>query len=165
MELFDSVLIFWFVLGLVLLVIEVMTPGVIALFFGLGAWVVLLVAAAADVPAWGQWTIFCVSSVVFLAVLRKHVIRWFAGFKTSKKNSLSEPMVAGRYIGQEVDVLEDIVPGRPGAVEFNGTRWQAKAKAGLLKGDRARIVGLEELAFWIEPLAPPAPENPEASDS
>jgi membrane protein implicated in regulation of membrane protease activity len=169
LELFGSYLTFWFVLGFILLIIEFLTPGVVALFFGLGAWVVLLILAFAPIPVWAQWLVFSVSSIVFLVLLRKHVIRWFATFKSSKKDSLSEPMVARRYLGQEVDVLEDILPGRPGPVELNGTRWMAKTDVGLSKGDRARIVALEELTFRIEPISSPptslekteqSPQNP-----
>jgi membrane protein implicated in regulation of membrane protease activity len=151
-EIFGNNLAFWFVLGLALLIIEVLTPGIVALFFGLGAWLVLLVLAFVDIPHWAQWALFSVSSIVFLIVLRKHVIKFFAGLKQSKKDSLSEPMVAKRYLGQEVDVLEDIVPGRLGTIELNGTRWQARTKIELKKGDRARIVGMEDLIFLVEPL-------------
>jgi membrane protein implicated in regulation of membrane protease activity len=166
---FESNLVFWFVMGLVLLVIEVLTPGLFALFFGLGAWLVLLVLAFLPIPVWAQWAIFSVSSIMFLALLRKHVIAFFASLKASRKDSLSEPMVARRYIGQEVDVVEDILPGRRGQVELNGTRWQAKTLTALSKGDRARVVELEELVFLVEPLdavhdAPPVEEpSPEGS--
>ncbi|MDR2200346.1 MAG: NfeD family protein [Deltaproteobacteria bacterium] len=154
MGIFESDLSFWFVLGLALLIFEVATPGVVALFFGLGAWLVLIVRIFLPLPVWSQWALFSVSSVVFLILLRKHVITLFNSFKTTKKDSLSEPMVARRYLGQEVDVLEDIQPGRPGAVELNGTRWQARTRVPLAKGARARIIELEELMFWIEPLNP-----------
>jgi membrane protein implicated in regulation of membrane protease activity len=152
LELFGNYIVFWFVLGLVLLVFEVLTPGIITLFFGLGAWLVMLVLAIVDIPTWFQWALFSVSSLLSLMFLRKHVIKWFQGRKAAKKDSLSELMVAERYIGQEVDVLDDINPTRPGPVEFNGTLWQAKTKVPLAKGDRARIVGMEDLVFIVEPI-------------
>jgi membrane protein implicated in regulation of membrane protease activity len=147
-------LLFWFILGLAFLVIEVLTPGVMALFFGLGAWLVLLALALFDLPVWGQWALFSVSSILFLAFLRKHVIKRFSARKQSKKDSLEEPMVASRYLGQEVDVITGVLPGRPGQVELNGTLWQAKSPLALERGSRARIVGLEGLTFLIEPLGP-----------
>jgi membrane protein implicated in regulation of membrane protease activity len=146
---------FWFILGFVLLIMEIATPGVFFVFFGLGAWCVLLLTALLPIPPWAQWALFAVVSVTCLVLLRRHVIAFLASRKAPKTDSLSEPMVAERYLGQEVDVLADMPPGRPGTVEFNGTRWQAKCPFPLNEGDRARIVDLEGLTFLVEPLAAP----------
>jgi membrane protein implicated in regulation of membrane protease activity len=143
---------FWFALGVVLIVLEIITPGVFFLFFGLGAWFVFLLNFAVPVTPWAQWALFAAVSVISLVLLRRHVIAYLASRKVPKTDSLSEPMVSERYLGQEVDLVTDLGPGRPGTVEFNGTLWQAKCASPLKKGDRARIADLDGLTFQLEPL-------------
>ncbi|MDR2612845.1 MAG: NfeD family protein [Deltaproteobacteria bacterium] len=158
MVLFGSEPLFWFALGLFLLILEVTTPGVFFVFFGLGAWTVLLVSLFLPfLPRWAEWALFAAVSVASLVLLRRHLIVFLASRKPPKTDSLSEPMVAERYLGQEVDVIEDIQPGRPGTVEFNGTRWQARCAEALKAGDRARIVDLDGLTFKLEPQEGGAP--------
>jgi membrane protein implicated in regulation of membrane protease activity len=151
-------------MGFTLFVLEIATPGVFFLFFGLGAWCVLLLNAIVPIPPWAQWALFAIVSVAALVLLRRHLILFLASRKAAKTDSLSEPMVAERYLGQEVDVVAEVAPGRPGTVEFNGTRWQARCGAPLKEGDRARILDLDGLTLLVEPLlaatAQPQPEVP-----
>ncbi|MDR1040963.1 MAG: NfeD family protein [Deltaproteobacteria bacterium] len=129
----------------------------------------MLLTVFIPVPPWAQWALFAIVSVSALVLLRRHVIEYLAARKVSKTDSLSEPMVAERYLGQEVDVLSDLAPGRPGTVEFNGTRWQARCPTALGAGARARIMDLDGLTFLVEPLTaegaqapPPPPGTPGA---
>ncbi|MDR1079771.1 MAG: NfeD family protein [Deltaproteobacteria bacterium] len=151
---------FWFCLGFVLFIMEIATPGVFFLFFGLGAWCVMFLNMMVPVPPWAQWGLFVIVSVTALVLLRRNVIAYLAARKVSKTDSLSEPMVAERYLGQEVDVLTDLAPGRPGTVEFNGTRWQARCGSVLKGGARGRIVDLDGLTFLVEPLTAEGAEAP-----
>jgi membrane protein implicated in regulation of membrane protease activity len=166
MGVFESDVLFWFVLGFALFIMELVTPGVFFVFFGLGAWAAMLVnLTPIPLAPWAQWALFAVVSVASLVLLRRHLIVFLAARKVSKVDSLSEPMVADRYLGQEVEVLAAISPGRPGTVEFNGTRWQAKSRTALAVGDRARSLDLDGLTFMIEPVeggAAPVPEPPAA---
>ncbi|MDR3155356.1 MAG: NfeD family protein [Deltaproteobacteria bacterium] len=149
---------FWLIAGFVLFVLEAVTPGAFFLgFFGLGAWFVLLLTAFLPLPVWAQWAFFSAVSVVSLVLLRKRLILFLAARKAPKTDSLSEPMVADRYLGKEVQVVSAVIPGRTGTVEFDGTHWQAKSGVALREGDRARIRGLEGLAFLLEPLEAPSP--------
>jgi membrane protein implicated in regulation of membrane protease activity len=67
----------WLVLGLVLLGLEIFTPGgFYVLFFGIGALVVgTLVGLGAGGPVWFQWLLFSALSVVSLLIFRPHLIR------------------------------------------------------------------------------------------
>jgi membrane protein implicated in regulation of membrane protease activity len=143
---------FWFLAGFVFMIMEIVTPGVFFLFFGLGAWIALLVAAIFPAPTWLLWVIFIVSSVLSLVLLREKAVKYLAQRKVKKTDSLSEPMVAERYIGKEVEVLSDILPGKPGLVEFNGTHWQAKSDSPLNTGARAKVVALDDLTMIVSPL-------------
>jgi membrane protein implicated in regulation of membrane protease activity len=152
MEYLGTGKLFWFVMGFVLLIMEILTPGVFFLFFGVGAWVVLLILAFLPLATWLQWVVFIVTSIFFLIFLREHVVKLFAQKSAPKTDSLSEPMVSERYLGKDVDVITDIVPGRTGTVEFNGTHWQGKSDTPITKGSRARIIKMDELTLVLEPL-------------
>ena len=152
MEYLGAGKLFWFVVGFVLFILEILTPGVFFIFFCMRAWAVLLLTAVFPLPTWLQWAAFSVVSVLSLVFLRKHVIKLLARREVGKTDSLSEPMVADRYIGKEVDVILDIFPGKPGAVEFNGTQWQARSDSSLNTGARARIVLVEDLTMVVAPL-------------
>jgi membrane protein implicated in regulation of membrane protease activity len=152
MEILGSIKLFWFALGLVFMVLEVMTPGIVFLFFGVGAWVVLGLVLILPVPPLLQWIIFVLVSVIALATLRKQITRLFSRRGWGRVDSLQEPMVAGVYLGREVEVLSDIAPGRPGLVELNGTNWRATAAVAIAQGTRARVVEVKDLILEVEPL-------------
>ena len=67
----------WAVLGLVLGLFEIATPGgFFIVFFGLGAIVVSLLAATGVAgPLWVQWILFSAISVVSLLVFRDPLLR------------------------------------------------------------------------------------------
>jgi membrane protein implicated in regulation of membrane protease activity len=145
---------FWFVLGLALLILEVATPGVLVfVFFGVGAWVVMLCLVVLPLPPAIQWGAFIAVSVALLVLLRRHLAGLFNKRSAQGRgDSLQEPMVAGSYLGRVVEVVEDVAPGRPGLVELNGTNWRAESAAGVSKGARARILEVRDLTLWVEPL-------------
>jgi membrane protein implicated in regulation of membrane protease activity len=156
MELLGSYKLFWFALGLAFLILEVATPGIVFLFFGLGSWVVMLILLAAPIPPFAQWLVFTVVSVLALLTLRKHVTRLFAKKDGGgRADSLKEPMVANSYIGRVIEVIGDIAPDRPGLVELNGTNWQARSQSAIPKGAMVRVKEVSDLTLVVEPLEGP----------
>ena len=61
----------WFLVGLVLLVMEFMLPGLIIGFFGVGAWIVAIVCLMTDIGINAQLGIFIASSVLSLSVISR----------------------------------------------------------------------------------------------
>ncbi|MDR0549577.1 MAG: NfeD family protein [Deltaproteobacteria bacterium] len=164
MSLFGSEVLFWFVLGFVLLILEIATPGIVFVFFGLGAWLVMGLLFLFPLSQFFQFLIFIVTSVIFLFLLRRHLKNIFYKNKLEKRvDSLSEGMIASNYLGREVDVIQDINPGYPGVVELNGTNWTARCDETLVAGQRAKvldIVGLVITVAKINELAPAKPTEP-----
>jgi membrane protein implicated in regulation of membrane protease activity len=152
MEIFGSYKLFWFVLGLAFLIMEVATPGIVFLFFGLGSWVVLLILLVAPLPVLAQWIVFLVVSVVTLLTLRRQLTRLFSKSREERADSLKEPMVAGSYLGRVVEVIGDLAPDRPGLVELNGTNWRAESAYAIPKGSMARILEVRDLTLVVEPV-------------
>jgi membrane protein implicated in regulation of membrane protease activity len=152
--LFGSSAVFWFVVGFVFLILEMATPGIVFVFFGLGAWLVLVLILIFPLfsPVF-QFLVFIVSSFIFLFALRRHLKALFYKDKDRKKvDSLSERMVANNYLEREVDVVEDITPGHPGKIELNGTNWTAKSAEPLTVGQRAKVVDIADLVVTVEKI-------------
>jgi membrane protein implicated in regulation of membrane protease activity len=152
MEIFGNYWVFWFVLGFVFLFLEVLVPGIVFLFFGLGSWSVALLLFFIPLPVIPQWTIFIVLSIIFLVVLRRKLSAVFRKSNVGRNDSLSDPLVADQYIGREVVVMKSISPEKTGLIELNGSNWQARSRFSLDEGASAKIVELKDLVVWVEPV-------------
>ena len=63
----------WFIIGLVLLLLEFTAPGLILFFFGVGAWVVSIICFFFGIAINLQLLIFLSSSILLLLLLRKRL--------------------------------------------------------------------------------------------
>lgn len=139
----------WCLVGLVLLLLEFIMPGLIIAFFGLGAWVVAAICLFADISLNTQLIIFIVSSIVLLLILRKWLKGVFFGHVKSKQE-LTEDMK--EYVGEKVAVTEAIGPNRKGKVEFHGTNWEAEADEEIAEGAVVEIIDKDNLTLKVRPL-------------
>jgi membrane protein implicated in regulation of membrane protease activity len=136
----------WALLGLLLLVAEVLTPGgFFVLFFGLGALAVGgLVAAGMAAPVWLQWLLFSVLSLASLVLLRPPLIRWMGTGRTEPVDSL---------VGEIAVLLETVAPGAIGKAELRGTSWTVRNGGArpLQQGERARVGRVDGLMLELRP--------------
>lgn len=126
---------FWLVLGFLLLISELAAPGVIAVFFGIGALVVgllTLVGVIDSLPV--QLLCFSVVSLLALFGLRRRFRRWLHGDVSDRASGPDE----GDLVGARVAVLEDFEQG-VGAVQLNGAKWDAESDEPLKTGDAAWV--------------------------
>jgi len=138
----------WFICGLVLILAEFAVPGVILVFFGIGAWIVALALFVGIVESPGaQLLLFAAASVALLVVLRKWIRQRFSGFVS---NSQSPEKNLDEFEGRRVVVIEDIAPGKPGKVEFKGAPWSARSEDILKKGESGTIKQLDGLTLIVE---------------
>jgi len=138
--------VYWLILGIGLIVLEVMTPGLVSLFFGLAALTVALLAWLLPLSPGLQWLIFSVLSVGYILLLRKSVKKVFNGDK-----EVSERM-NDDFTGRLAVVAEAVAPNKPGRVEFNGCNWTAEAEADIPTGRSVRIVGKNNLTLKVEAI-------------
>jgi len=141
--------IIWFLVGLVLLIMEFILPGLIIAFFGVGAWIVAFVCLITDIGINTQLIIFIISSVLSLLCLRKWLKGVFLGHSGSKQN-LKENLE--EFIGQKAVVKEKIVPKAGGKVEFHGTNWLAQADEEIAEGTMVQIIGKDNITLKVESL-------------
>ena len=132
----------WFLIGLMLLILEFALPSLIVFFFGLGALVVAFICLFMNVSLNTQLLIFILSSVLSLVCLRK-------GFIVSKQKT-SENIE--EFIGKRAVVKEKIMPQVPGKVEFHGTNWAAEADEEIAEGTMVKIIGKDNITLKVKPL-------------
>ncbi|HUE87665.1 MAG TPA: NfeD family protein [Vicinamibacterales bacterium] len=135
----------WLAGGLVLLVIELVTPsGFFVLFFGLGALTVGAIAGLglAD-SAVAQWLIFTIASLTSLLLFRSRL----------QQRVRSGTTDVDTLIGEIAIPRERIRPGELGRVDLRGTMWTGRNEAeGVIEPDqRCRVVGVDGLIVGVRP--------------
>jgi membrane protein implicated in regulation of membrane protease activity len=141
--------IIWFLVGLVLFIMEFILPGLIIAFFGVGAWIVAIVCLITDIGINTQLIIFIAASVLSLLCLRKWLKGVFLGHAVSKQN-LNENLE--EFIGQKAVVKEKIMPKSGGKVEFHGTNWEAEADEEIAEGTVVQITGKDNITLKVKSL-------------
>jgi membrane protein implicated in regulation of membrane protease activity len=141
-------IVIWFLLGLALILVEFMLPGIILVFFGCGAWLVALTTwLGLTNSLWSQLLLFAISSILLLFSLRHWVRSRFLGFMSDEQDPAVD---LDEFTGREVPVLVSIEPGsREGRVEFKGAEWKAVADTTIAKGQLARILAIDGITLKV----------------
>ena len=137
---------FWLLLGLALLISEFFVPGVVAVFFGIGALAVGLLTLAGvieSLPVQLLW--FALISLVALFGLRRHCTRWLKGMVGGQAQ---QDLDSAGLLDQRVTVLTDFVDG-VGDVLLNGAKWDAEASEPLRAGDTAWVTGFSGIVLRV----------------
>lgn len=108
----------WFVLGLVLLGLEIVAPGSIFLWFGLAALVVGAVALVAD-PGWQVMiTLFLVLSITSLLIGRRLMVNL-----SSESGDPGLNRRGSRYVGRKFTLEKPLSDGA-GNLSIDDTVWR-----------------------------------------
>jgi len=137
----------WFLVGLALLVLEFIMPGLIIGFFGIGAWIVAIICLMADIGINAQLIIFIIASVLSLLLLRKWLKGIFIGHVKSKQDMTED---LNEFIGERAIVKEKITPKAGGKVELHGTNWIAKADEEIAEGTVVEIIAKDNLTLKVK---------------
>jgi len=135
---------------------ELILPGLIVIFLGLGAW---LVALGIYLGVWTDWasilTAWMVMSIALILGLRSMFARLAPGNRV--KGVLDEDLEASDTL-VEVVAVDPTDPTR-GRVSFRGSTWQVECLGGGLQpGKKVRLLKRENLVWLVEPLKElPAP--------
>lgn len=135
----------WMFLGLVLLGLEAVVPGVHFVWFAVAALLVGLLALATGIALPWQLVAFAVLAVASVFLAR----RWAR--PDAARSDLPDLNVrASQYIGRVVTVEEPIRGGR-GKVRVGDTLWQAEG-ADTTAGTRVRIKAANGPVLLVEPV-------------
>ena len=137
---------FWLIAMIVLLVVEGIAPGLVSIWFALGA-LAALISALLGAPLWLQVFWFVLVSVVSLAVTRPLAKKYV--------NSRVTPTNADMLVGQDCIVTEEIdnILGT-GAVNVGGKVWTARleeAGGRAYPGERMKILRIEGVKLIVVP--------------
>ncbi|MGO5052871.1 NfeD family protein [Lachnospiraceae bacterium LCP25S3_G4] len=136
--------IYWLVLFIILLVIEIFTMGLTTIWFAGGALCSFIAALLGfGVPV--QIAVFLIISILLLVITRPIVMKYF--------NQEREKTNAESLIGQNAIVLEDVedIQG-VGRVIVNGQEWSAKLdeiNEKLKKDDVVSIIGIQGVKLIV----------------
>ena len=138
----------WFLLGLALVFLEFVVPGVILVFFGIGAWAAAVTTYFGLTAAFqSQLLIFAVASILLLVALRKWIKGKFYGHVGDVQDLTKN---IDEFTGQSVVVLQDVIPNKmEGAVEFKGARWRAVSDEHIKNGEMAIITSVDGITLKV----------------
>ncbi len=139
-----TMLLFWIIMLVVLIVVEAATAQMVTIWFAAGA-VGAIVAELLNAEVWVQWIVFVAVSVVALIATRPLV-------KKMTKAKV-QPTNADRCIGQTAVVTEEInnIEGR-GQVHVNGITWTARSSDGTVfkKDERVTVEKIDGVKLIVK---------------
>lgn len=136
----------WMTAGAILMVLEIVTPGIFFIWIGIGAFITGAIAAAfpsASSALLGF--IFAVLCVISVFVGKKIM----AGKKDEPDSGLNNRMA--QYVGQVYQVYEPVVDGR-GKISVGDTLWLAVAETDIAAGTAVKVTGVRGTMLEVEPV-------------
>jgi membrane protein implicated in regulation of membrane protease activity len=136
----------WLILAAVLLVLEVIAPGIFLMWFGLAAAITGIVAFGFDISWQWQLVLFCLLSLAAVLIawkyLRKHPLE-------SDRPLLNDRAV--QLIGRTFDLIDPIVNGC-GSVKIGDSIWRVEGPE-LPKGTRVKVTGADGTVLKVTPAS------------
>lgn len=129
----------WLAIGVILMAVEIVAPGFIIFWFGLGAALTALLSFTGIVESdMIQWLIFFTSSILFLAL-------WFGVLKKKFQSGTDDDQRDPTLFNLRGRCIARIEPGKPGEVElyetYHGlTRWKAESQGIIEINDEIQVL-------------------------
>lgn len=133
---------FWLIIFFILLVIELITVGLVSLWFMAGSLVTFIVSYFTD-NLFIQLPIFLVTSILFLIFTRPLINKYF------RKNIIKTNV--NKLIGEEGIVLEDVTKTNMGKVKVDGQIWSAinHEKGRIKKDEEIEVLAIEGVKLIV----------------
>jgi membrane protein implicated in regulation of membrane protease activity len=131
----------WFVAGGILLIAEILIPGVFLLWLGLAALIVGAIALVVDLPWQLQFVIFAALSLAAVPLWRR----------LSYASTTDQPFLNRRteaLIGR-IFTLEKPIIGGVGAVSVDDTVWRVTG-ADAPAGSRIKVTRVDGVTIYVE---------------
>ena len=138
----------WLVLGIALLVLEMITPGLFFFAcFGLGALAAAL-AVFLGAPAWAAWAVFFGLSLMMILAVAPIARRWM-------KRLTTVPVGLDSLTGQTALVISAIDPGaNKGQARLqNGPVWRAISDSPIAEGTPVEIIRVVGTSLQVKPIS------------
>jgi membrane protein implicated in regulation of membrane protease activity len=146
----EQTVLIWIIAGILLVLAEILVPGLIIIFFGASALVVALLIWLGLVGSYA----FAIGLWLFMSLVLVLVFRRVARkiFPSRSSYRFVEDDVGA--IGSEVKAVADIDDTTfNGRIEYAGTSWQARSKEGTIPaGSRVRLLYRDNIHWVVEPV-------------
>lgn len=131
----------WFIVGIAISLAELLIPGFVIIFFGIGCLGAAVFALVLPEAYAGQIATFIVVTILSLAVLRKVAMRIFVG-----KSEPGHGEASGQnFIKARITVEHDLAKGQETRVHYRGSIWRAHAAEQIPANTEAEIVGFDQV--------------------
>lgn len=132
----------WLIIFIALVVIELITVGLVSVWFAAGAVAAFITSYFTD-SMFIQIPIFIVVSIISLIITRPLVKKW------SSKNIIKTNV--NKLIGETAVVLEDLSKTNMGKVKVDGQIWSAinSEKGKILKDSEVEILSIEGVKLIV----------------
>ena len=134
---------FWWIVAGVLLLLELMTPGVFAMWLALAAASVGITDYFVDLSWQIELLVFAAFSLVYVYLARP----WYSksNMQNSDQPNLNQRIYA--FVGKSFVLAEPIVNGQ-GKLDIEGTRWDVLGP-NLAKGATVRVTAVEGMKLRV----------------
>lgn len=143
MDDFSNPAVMWFIAGFILFLLEFALPGFILFFFGVGAWIVALLALLFDISLNTQLVVFLTASVLTILLFRKSMQKIILVKKKSSE-------IEDEFIGKIARTETAITPTKNGKVYFKGTSWDAASEDVIGPDENVTIIGNESILLIVK---------------
>ena len=140
----------WVIVGVVLLIAEIFTPGFVLACFGV-ACLVAAIFAAFDVGLTFEVIVFCVASVLAFFAVRPLFVKRFYRSDDDAAARTNVDALAGK-VGMVAERIDPSV--NVGRVVLGGDNWRAVSVDGgvIEHGDRVEIVRVEGTKLFVKEI-------------
>ena len=136
----------WWVLGIVLIILEVFAPGAIFLWLGVAAGVVGVILMLIPTVSWEwQLLIFSVISVLSIVLWRRYL--------KDNPTQTDQPRLNRRgeqYVGR-VFTLEESMDNGMGKIRVDDTTWKVSG-GDCVSGSKVKVTGVDGVLLTVECL-------------
>ena len=130
----------WFLIALILGIIEALTTNLVSIWFVLSALVSMIISYFIDNIA-VQIGIFVVLGILLMPISKKI-------YRKIKASNVSTNF--DRIIGMKGIVTEDITKDSIGEVKVDGKRWSAYADTNISKGENIKVLSINSVKIKVK---------------
>lgn len=139
---------FWLGLGVALVLAEMLLPGLVSVFVGMGALTVAALLHYHYIDSIAvQFIAWFLSSIVYIFSLRVLAMKYYPTdtFKHTIDDDLS-------VVGTVVDVVETIPSGGMGRIAHSDSTWKAISgeNEDIQAGEKVKVVGRDNITWLVE---------------
>ena len=141
----------WFLIALILFIFEILTPGFVVMWFGIGAFAVAILDLIGIHDIIIQGIVFAIVSLILVIYTRKI----FVNFMNSKNQNINLKSQVESLVGKTGLVTLDINNSESkGRVFIEGQDWSARSENNELinQGEKVVILRLESAKLIVKKL-------------